>query len=313
MNTMQYLAERARAVYEEETERQRRARQAARAAEEAERHQAEQQAQKRCEQLLGLLHERYGLPEALCAWMRRKPGSFLCLQVQIPEPFGCADCDWELSPSQEREAWYVQARCKRLGLDITGRLQPESLSRWLLFRLEASRRMHERWQELVAEEQAARAELAQREAELEARACAWPEGQTLTLYQVHYVRGVAATEDGEHWLEASGWCRADQPDADGYLRLEPTADGPERLLKLDPNLHRPLFERHEFTSPAELPWELTELCQEQIRGFRWQQAHGRSWLVRDPAESVSFSFRVPLPWVRELLAPCSQDRHDEHA
>ncbi|MBX5451111.1 MAG: hypothetical protein IRZ24_13665 [Thermogemmatispora sp.] len=299
---LEALAQRASEVYEAE-QRSFRARQAAQAAEEeAERRQAERQAQERFEQALTLL-ECSGLPSVTRPWMRRLPTypDSLTIQLRLPEPFGCSQCDWKITLRDE--GWYGIAGCERINAAAarSGWLPPESFVRWLLFGLEASRREHVRWQALKAEDEVARAELAERQAEVLARACPWPKEATVTLYQVHYVRGMVATEEGElRWLEETGWSRSDQPDAEGYLTLEPTADGAERrILKLDPELHRPVFQKRVFslTTPNDLPWELTAWQEEQISGFRWQQAHGRSWLVRDPAGSISISFRVPLPWV----------------
>jgi hypothetical protein len=156
-------------------------------------------------------------------------------------------------------------------------------------------------------------EAERRQGELEASA--WPGSRetTITLYQVRYVRGVVVEEGELHWSEETGWSRTDHPDAEGYLTLEPTTEDAERrLLKLDPALHRPVLEKRVF-SLTTLPWELTAWQEEQIRGFRRQQAHGRSWLVRDPEGSVPFSFRAPLPWVRALLTPLSQDDQEQQA
>ncbi|RAQ97498.1 hypothetical protein [Thermogemmatispora tikiterensis] len=317
------LAQRARAVYEEEEERQRQARQAAQAAEEAERRQAERQAQERFGQALTVLEERLGLPAELCAWMHRHPGQpgGLCLQLYPPEPFGCAHCTWTLHPAAAAgdlaaQNWYVSCACERVPFSCNraGWIEPERLRDLLLFRLEVSRRMHARWQELETEDQAARAELAERQAEVLARVCPWPKETPLTLYRVHYVRGAVLTEGGDCcWLTETGWSRSDQPDAEGYLRLEPTAGCPERrLLKLDPQLHRPMFEKLVLSSREQLPLELTETQEEQISGFQWQHYGDRDLLVRDPAGSVLSFFQVPLPWVRALLTQSEIGSENHH-
>jgi hypothetical protein len=305
---LEALAQRASEVYEAE-ERHARARQAAQAAEEeAERREWERQAQERFEQARRLLQERFGLPSALCAWIEFNPRDPVRLQLRLPEPFGCAHCSVELHPRGDHLAaqdWYVSCACERVTASVCNRarwIESERLRDLLLYQLEASRRMHTWWQEMETEEAAASAELRRRQEELEASACPRSR-ETITLYQVHYLRG-AVMEAGEvHWLEETGWSRSDQPDAEGYLTLEPTADCAERrILKLDPELHRPVFQKRVFslTAPNDLPWELTAWQEEQISGFRWQQAHGRSWLVRDPAGSISISFRVPLPWVLSI-------------
>ncbi len=309
------LAQRARAVFEEEEERLSRARQAKRAAEK----EAYRQAQWRFEQALLLLQERGGLPPEICSYISFDPQAPERLKLTLPEPFGCAHCSWTLHPRDDdlaAQQWYVSCSCKRMPANVVCNraawIGLESLGDLLLYQLEFSRRIHHEWQQKETEEAAARAELQRRQAEVVARACPWPPGTTVTVYQVHYVRGMARDEEGKlHWKEESGWSSLPKADAEGYLTLEPSMYHPERkLLKLDPELHRPVFQKHVFLL-NELPLELTCWREEQISGFRQKESQGRTWLIRDPDGSVCFSFRVPLPWVKALAHHPPQNEEEQ--
>ena len=146
----------------------------------------------------------------------------------------------------------------------------------------------------------------------------WPEGITLTIYQITYTTAVGHDEDGESIIETeSGWCSLDYLDSNGYIRIEAsktyswstTTDS--RDIKLDPDHHMPIWQRFYVSCIEQVPRELDEDVQVSIPHVvvrRDSDADGQYRLAKvedyssfDEGPYHEPAGRIPLAWVRDLV------------
>lgn len=147
----------------------------------------------------------------------------------------------------------------------------------------------------------------------------WPDRLTLVLYKVEWFSGGYRDQDGESCFSyASGWSLSDRLDDDGYIRLLPekkfqhpgeiASYTDERLVRLIPEVHFPVFEKRELRSVDDLPDCFTEKVYLKIKNvWEFLALDGTSFLVDQPGRGDGYIIRevgeVPVSWIRESLTP----------
>lgn len=136
----------------------------------------------------------------------------------------------------------------------------------------------------------------------------------VTLYKLTYMAGAKWDFDGENKIidYRSLYCPFDKANVDGYL-VGYTSDK-RRIIKLDRELHMPVWERIEYASVDELPSELVEHISLELTGYRfaWQGDISESIWVRGSDSDHEWipdsGLNVPVKWVRDLAFEQSKSR-----
>ncbi|MBX5452116.1 MULTISPECIES: hypothetical protein [Thermogemmatispora] len=136
----------------------------------------------------------------------------------------------------------------------------------------------------------------------------WPARISITFYQVSYVSG---RDEGGLPVRQEAWCQVDRLDEAGYLIVWPASSWQApRAIKLDPQVHLPIWERFTCSSQEELPLDLLEeeeLVEPTIELVPREQAlvTRRGFQLRRVSETFSpWTRRLwtrPVAWVRTLV------------
>lgn len=128
----------------------------------------------------------------------------------------------------------------------------------------------------------------------------WPEGLTLIYYRLHWATG---ERGGEGYADYdSGFSLSDALDADGCITVYNYAGA--RRLKLNMQVHKPVWEIKTAARSAELPSDLVETASVVIVGIkeRWSSDQRRNVWVRDAdASSALLIGEQPVEAVRQAL------------
>ena len=146
----------------------------------------------------------------------------------------------------------------------------------------------------------------------------WPEGVEIPIYHITYT--TAYSED-EGLCTESGWTSTDHLGSDGYIRIEAAKTSPwsnadeAREIKLEPEIHRPIWERRFVGSVKALPSALREETSVSIPYVvcfqdpmldavsRLRKVERYDYDESAYTESVGY---VPLGWVKALVEEAAQ-------
>jgi hypothetical protein len=123
----------------------------------------------------------------------------------------------------------------------------------------------------------------------------WPEGREVTIYRWSWQVGASdyGTPSFDH-----GWSASDRLDGQGYVTLH----GP-RHLRLLPDIHRPVVERHTFSAVAQLPYELHQSVSVELPDIEWRYTDsGEQRYYEQPGACLTESIgSTPVAWVQALI------------
>jgi len=145
----------------------------------------------------------------------------------------------------------------------------------------------------------------------------WPEGVEILLYRITYVTAVVSEDSDDLHVETeSGWTSTDHLDQDGYIRMEAARNHSwgmvafAREVKLDREIHRPIWERYRIGSVQKLPQTLREeisvshpyvVCrQDPMLDEVSRLVHVESYYYDESPYTESVGY-VPLSWVKTLV------------
>lgn len=160
----------------------------------------------------------------------------------------------------------------------------------------------------VIADQEIRAELATMVASAPPR-WTWKAGATLTLYVMTWVCGAAITDEGDPTFDYDeAYTATDALDAGGYITVR-TRYNEAREIKLDPRIHKPIWERITAQSVADLPSELTVMQKVHLKGVyaEYDYSSDTAAVLRygyaEDAESFVLAdvALLPVAWVRDLV------------
>lgn len=230
---------------------------------------------------------------------------------------GTSDLNWEIFKGNLREKLLLgigfvrenvaTARAREEAARIEREEERAAANRDRLLREQEEAEMLAAADEIHAEIEAL---IAERTVEEEAKLWQWKRaaggsgGATITLYRVKYCTGMRYVEDeGSEFDYSTGWTLTDCFNEDGYITLM-NGSKPRHLL-LDIYTHMPIWERHTFSSPDELPRDLRERSGFVIKGitkrcftdghWRWVYDDSEAWGCTAAPDGV------PVEWVRELV------------
>ena len=138
----------------------------------------------------------------------------------------------------------------------------------------------------------------------------WPEGVTVTIYRVRWLKAAGLDADGNPitaW--GDGWTTEDRLDGDGYVYLRETSTYGKtapRAIKLSLEYHLPTWEPFTYADIESLPANLRAPQTVVIPGITREFLHdcdaGMAW-VEDPERSFTaeLPLAAPVAWVRERI------------
>jgi hypothetical protein len=142
-----------------------------------------------------------------------------------------------------------------------------------------------------------------------AAAWRWPEGVRVTIFRATWCDGIGYDEGQPYTSTEAGWTLTDRLADDGYLHLQKARYERERHVRLDMQVHKPVWEAITINDMDSLPDALSEQMGMRIQGVCWGErsdhpnhSYHRGW-VENPEESFSspLDLSQPVEWVRRLV------------
>ncbi len=237
---------------------------------------------------------------------------------------------WHISQDLSRYSssafhWHISATRDENGYNycesnLTHDADPQMLQTILLlhFRQRREKLRHEKLEAAQrAEQQKWRTEIAKLKQQALEHLWHWPEGVEILLYRITYVTAVVSEDSDDLHVETeSGWTSTDHLDQDGYIRMEAARNHSwgmvafAREVKLDREIHRPIWERYRIGSVQKLPQTLREeisvshpyvVCrQDPMLDEVSRLVHVESYYYDESPYTESVGY-VPLSWVKTLV------------
>ena len=144
----------------------------------------------------------------------------------------------------------------------------------------------------------------------------WLEGVTIEVYHLEYCKGSYRDEEDEASFDyGSGWTSVAHLDEQCRIQIEPVNNlygrfSQPRVIQLMPDIHKPVWTVHHFSSVEELPDTLrhdVEVSLPNVVKRREPNLDGKYRLVEDTVLDYDehwYSKKIgeePLPWIQALI------------